>query len=594
MSHYRTCNTIEINNFLNKEVTLCGWVHRRRDHGGVIFIDLRDRSGYCQVVFRSEISSEEHGRADLLRNEFVVMIKGKVILRTEENINPNMINGELEVEALSLELLSKSETPVFSLDEKEEIEVHEEIRLKYRYLDMRRQRLKTNLIFRHRYMQQIRALLNNENFLEIETPILNKTTPEGARDFIVPSRLNKNMCYALPQSPQIFKQILQIGGLERYYQIVKCFRDEDLRADRQPEFTQIDLEMSFMTQNEIMSLAENVIMNACKNIFSNKFTFPESAVPRMTYKEAIENYGSDKPDLRFDMKIKNPENACMQSEFQVFKKIKENGGIIRAVCVPEGDKLSRKDIDDATEYVKTFGAKGLAWMRMTESGLESNIVKFFSDACQKDIISVMQALPGNIIFFVADKAGIVYPSLGNLRLLLAKKLGMTKEKELKFLWVYDFPLFEYDEKEKRYNSVHHPFTMPLIEDVHEFDKDVLKIRSQAYDFVLNGSELGGGSVRISTPEVQKKVFSVLGIDELTAENKFGFLLTALKYGTPPHGGIAFGLDRILMIMLEQQSIRDVIAFPKTQRGICLMSGSPSDVSEDQLHELNFKFNDSAD
>lgn len=569
---------------IDQELTLSGWVLRRRDHGGVIFVDLRDRSGFCQVVFRPETSKEAHDLADRLRSEFVIRVVGKVIAREAMNINPDMATGEVEVDVLKLEILSEAKTPVFSLDSKENIEVNEEIRLKHRYLDLRRDELKNNLLARHRFSQAVRNELDKNDFLDIETPILNKATPEGARDFIVPSRLNPGNFYALPQSPQIFKQILMVGGMERYYQIVKCFRDEDLRKDRQPEFTQIDIETAFLSQEELMELIEKTILNAMKSSFP-KAAIPEEKVKRMTYAEAMQTYGSDRPDTRFDMKLIDVEAAVKNCEFKVFNTVLENKGLIRAICVKNGKELSRKDIDEATKYVAQFGARGLAWMRVTENGLESNIVKFFPEASQKALLETTGAEAGDLLLFVADSKEVTYQALGNLRLELAKKLNLLDDNILHFLWITDFPLMEYDAKEKRYFAVHHPFTAPKEEDLDKLESDPQSVRSQAYDFVLNGVELGGGSIRIHAAPLQNKIFKLLGIEEEEAKEKFGFLLDALSYGAPPHGGVAFGLDRILMLMQQCDSIRDVIAFPKTQRGQCLMSESPSAVPTESTEEL---------
>ncbi len=589
MSHYRSLYSGALRaTQVGQKHTLSGWVLRRRDHGGVIFVDIRDLTGITQIVFRKEISETAHQKADALRSEFVITVTGKVTKRLAENINPDMPTGEIELEVEELNILSESKTPPFSLDPKDQFDVNEEIRLRYRYLDIRRGEIRDHLIKRHEYSQAVRNLLNDHHFLEIETPILNKATPEGARDFLVPSRLNANQFYALPQSPQIFKQILMIAGMDRYYQIVRCFRDEDLRSDRQPEFTQIDLEMSFLTQEEIMSLMEKIVLGSLAQVFPDKVPSAQLEIPRMTYQVAMEDYGSDKPDTRFEMKLINMEKAIVGTTFQVFNKVLENKGIIRAICVEPGKDISRKDIEDATAFVANYGARGLAWMRVTDAGLESNIVKFFTEESQKEIIKTAKAKPGSTLFFVADKPSVVYAALGNLRLNLGKKLGLIDEKKMNFLWVYDFPLFDYDEKEKRLVAIHHPFTSPSFEDIGLMDTEPLKVRSQAYDFVLNGCELGGGSVRIHDTQLQSKVFSLLGINEKDAEEKFGFLLTALKNGTPPHGGLAFGLDRILMLMRGTESIRDVIAFPKTQRGQCLMSSSPSGVEKAQLEELYIK------
>ena len=591
MGYYRTtnCNNVDVN-AINQNIVLSGWVFRRRDHGGVIFIDLRDRSGFCQIVFREEVSKEAHILGEKLRSEYVIRVEGELVRRSEENINPNMKTGEVELEVKKINLLSESLTPVFGIDHSEGDEIAEDIRLKYRFLDLRRDNMKNNILKRHQFLKVIRDELDQQSFIEIETPILNKATPEGARDFIVPSRLEVGNFYALPQSPQIFKQILMVSGMEKYYQVARCFRDEDLRMDRQPEFTQIDIEMSFFTKEEIMNVLEKVFLNALSRVFGEQLGLIKTPILRISYHEAMERYGTDKPDLRFEMELIDVESAILDSDFNVFQNILKNKGIIRALCVKKGELLSRKDIDDYTKYIAQFGAKGLAWMRVKENGLDSNIVKFFNSDCQNKLIDKTKAEAGDLLLFVADKPSVVYQALGNLRLEIAKKLNIIDKDKYCFLWVDNFPLLEYDENEKRYYSIHHPFTMPVEEDIDKLESNPLEIRSQAYDFVLNGNELGGGSIRISDPKLQKKIFNLLNINEEEAEAKFGFLLSALKYGTPPHGGIAFGLDRIIMLMQKAASIRDVIAFPKTQRGRCLMSEAPSKVKEDQLIELSIKMN----
>lgn len=573
---------------IKQQVVLSGWVFRRRDHGGVIFIDLRDRSGYCQVVFREEVSKNAHTKAENIRSEYVIRVKGTIVPRTPENVNPDLKTGEVEVEVNDLEILSTSKTPVFSLDEADQIKANEEVRLKYRFLDLRREEIKTNLVKRHAFVQAVRHYLNKNKFLEIETPILNKATPEGARDFIVPSRSNPCTFYALPQSPQIFKQILMISGFERYYQIVKCFRDEDLRADRQPEFTQIDLEMSFLTKEQIMEQMEELITSTVKEVFPEQGKHISLPLPKMTYWEAMECYGTDRPDTRFEMHLINVEEAVKGCDFQVFKNVLAKGGIIRSLCIKNGKALSRKDIENYTQYIGQFGAKGLAWMRVTESGLESNIVKFFPEANQEALLKITDAQTDDLLLFVADVKSVTYSALGNLRIEIAKHLKLIDESKFNFLWVHAFPLFEYDTVEKRYYSVHHPFTMPNEEDLPKIETDPGKVTSQAYDLILNGVELGGGSVRIHNSNMQEKIFSILGIGKEEAKMKFGFLLEALQYGAPPHGGIAFGLDRIIMLMQKRNSIRDVIAFPKTQKGICLMSESPSIIEEEQLEEVSIR------
>ena len=597
MSFYRSFynNTITEEK-ISQNVTLSGWVYRRRDHGGVIFIDLRDRTGYCQIVFRKEISETAHQIADKLRSEYVIKVTGKVVEREQENINPNLVTGKVEVEVSEIVILSESETLPFSIDDKEENETNEEIRLRYRYLDIRRNDMQQNLIKRHTFLKEIRNGLDEKKFIEIETPILNKATPEGARDFIVPSRLNENCFYALPQSPQIFKQILMVGAMEKYYQIVKCFRDEDLRSDRQPEFTQIDIETSFLTEEEILTEIEEIIFPALKKTFPEKME--NFSIAKMTYDEAMESYGCDRPDTRFEMKLINVEETVKNCQFQVFQNmLKDENSLIRCICVSDGKNLSRKDIDDLTKYVGKFGAKGLAWMRVTDNGLESNIVKFFNEEIQKGLLEKTNAKNGDLLFFVADKKKIVFQALANLRLKIAEMLNMIDQQKMNFIWIVDFPLLEYDETEKRLSAVHHPFTMPKeVEVLQEIEnlplpekiKKLSSLKSLAYDLVLNGVELGGGSVRIHDAKIQKQIFNLLGISKEQAEEKFGFLLKALFYGTPPHGGIAFGVDRIIMLMQNLSSIRDTIAFPKTQKGICLMSESPSPIQDEDLEELHIK------
>lgn len=566
---------------IGKEVTLSGWVMRRRDHGGVIFVDLRDRSGFCQVVFNPDTSADAHKLAESLRSEYVIRVSGKVEGRSKDMINPKIPTGEIEVFVESLTILSEAKTPPFSLED--EIDTNEDVRLKYRYLDLRRARMLDNVVKRHEISQAFRQHLNKSKFLEIETPILNKSTPEGARDFLVPSRLNNGEFYALPQSPQIFKQILMIAGMERYYQIARCFRDEDLRADRQPEFTQVDIETSFLSTDEFLTMMEDVLASTIKDVYGKEIPTPFIRLP---YKEAMERFGSDKPDTRFAMELVNIQEAVAESDFQVFKNALSGGGIIRAINVKGGERLSRKDIDDYTKYVSIFGAKGLAWMRVTENGLESNIVKFFNDECQKKIIEKANAEKGDLLFFVAASSKVVYDALGNLRLKIAEKLNLIDKDAMNFLWVVDFPLFEYDGKEKRYVSLHHPFTAPVDEDLDKLESSPADVRSDAYDCVLNGNEIGGGSQRIFKSDIQMKVFSILGLTIEDAKEKFGFLMEALSFGAPPHCGMAFGLDRLVMLLQGLSSIRDTMAFPKTQKGQCLMSDSPSSVSEEQLEELS--------
>lgn len=573
-------------NDIGKEVKLAGWVLRRRDHGGVIFVDLRDRTGFAQIVFNPQVNEEAHNKAQDLRSEFVISVVGKVRARSAEMINPKIPTGEIEVMVEKLELLNTSETPPFMLED--DIDTNEEIRLKYRYLDLRRPKIFNNLYYRFLITNAFRKHLAENGFIDVETPILNKSTPEGARDFLVPSRLSAGDFYALPQSPQIFKQILMISGFDRYYQIAKCFRDEDLRADRQPEFTQVDIETSFLSTDEFLSIMEKVIADIVKEVYNIDLSLP---LPRLSYKEAMENYGSDKPDTRFELKLINVEDAVRGCDFAVFKNALDNKFIIRCLNAKGGEKLSRKDIDDFTKYVGIFGAKGLAWMRVTENGLESNIVKFFSKENQNKILEITNAEKGDLLFFVADTPKITFDALGNLRLKVAEKLNLIDKDKLNFLWVVEFPLFEYDYKEKRISATHHPFTAPVPEDIAILESDTLKVRSDTYDLVLNGNEIGGGGQRIYDSSVQAKIFNLLGISEEKAKERFGFLLDALKYGAPPMCGMAFGIDRVVMLLQKQDSIREVIAFPKTQKGQCLMSGCPSTVDEEQLEELHLKVDD---
>ena len=569
---------------IGKEVKLAGWVLRRRDHGGVIFVDLRDRTGFVQIVFNPEISKEAHNDAQDLRSEYVISVEGKVRARSPEMVNPKIPTGEIEVMVEKMELLNTSETPPFLLED--DIDTGEDIRLKYRYLDLRRTKVFNNLYKRFQITNAFRKHLADNGFIDVETPILNKSTPEGARDFLVPSRLNAGDFYALPQSPQIFKQILMIGGFERYYQVAKCFRDEDLRADRQPEFTQVDIETSFLNTDEFLSIMESVTANIVKDVYGIDIPTP---FPRLNYYDAMEMYGSDKPDTRFELKLINVEDAVRGCDFAVFKNALDNKFIIRCLNAKGGvDKLSRKDIDDFTKYVGIFGAKGLAWMRVTDKGLESNIVKFFSEENQKKILEVTKAEKGDLLFFVADTPKVTFDALGNLRLRVAEKLNLIDKDKLNFLWVVEFPLFEYDHKEKRISATHHPFTAPVPEDVAILESEPLKVRSDTYDLVLNGNEIGGGGQRIYDSKIQAIIFKLLGIDEEKAKLRFGFLLDALKYGAPPMCGMAFGIDRVIMLLQKQDSIREVIAFPKTQKGQCLMSGCPSTVDADQLDELHLK------
>lgn len=574
----------------NTEVFLYGWAFRFRDQGGVIFIDLRDRTGIIQVVARREVLGESFSKAEQVRSEYVLAIQGKLQNREPEAVNPKLTLGHLEVIIEKLEILNTSKTPPFQLDEFDES--GEEIRLKYRYLEMRKDELKSRLVKRHEMIFNIRKYLHERKFLEIETPILNKSTPEGARDFLVPSRLNVGTFYALPQSPQIFKQILMVGGMERYFQIVKCFRDEDLRADRQPEFTQLDMEFSFVEEEDVMREVEDLVRFVFHETFGINLPNP---FPRMTYEEAMEFYGSDKPDLRFGMKLHNISDIVKNTEFQVFRNALESGGVVKAICVPGGGIISRKEIEELTMWLnKDYKAKGLAYMKHGANGLESTITKRFTSAELEAIATRVGSKEGDMIFFGADTPNIVNASLGALRLRLAQKFDKPKEDEYNIIWILDFPMFEFDPVTKTLSPMHHPFTSPKDGDILETDsleilrEKAVRMRSKAYDLVLNGNEIGGGSIRIHNQTIQEKVFELLGISKEEANSKFGFLLEALQYGAPPHGGIALGIDRILMLMTHGKSIRDVIAFPKTQKGQCLMSGCPSPVETKQLEELHIR------
>ncbi|MHB8137634.1 MAG: aspartate--tRNA ligase [Smithellaceae bacterium] len=565
-----------------KEVILMGWVHRRRDHGGVIFVDLRDREGIVQIVFNPEAGETVHGEAHKIRSEYVLAVKGNVRIRPEGMTNPDLATGQIEVVISDLEILNESKTPPFSFDDEE---ISENIRLKYRYLDLRRPAIQQNLFLRSRLAAATRRYFEENGFIEVETPFLTKSTPEGARDYLVPSRINKGSFYALPQSPQIFKQLLMVSGFDRYYQIVKCFRDEDLRADRQPEFTQIDVEMSFITEDDIMQMMEGLMAAIFKACLGKELSLP---LPRLTYADAISRYGKDNPDVRFGMEIKDLTAIVKSSGFKVFAEVAAQGGVIKAIKADQASKLSRKDLDALTDFVAIYGAKGLAWAKVNAADWTSPIFKFLKPEEVASISKAMNASEGDIIFFLADSAKVVHDSLGNLRLHLAKKLNLIDPDALAFTWVTEFPLMEYSETEKRFVSTHHPFTSPFLEDLPLMTADPGKVRARAYDLVLNGSEIGGGSIRIHRKDIQAQVFSALGLSDDEARIKFGFLLDALEYGAPPHGGLAFGLDRLAMIMTGAESIRDVIAFPKTQKAACLLSDAPSKVSIEQLMELSLK------
>ena len=569
---------------IDQVVVLMGWCQTRRDHGGVIFVDLRDYTGISQIVFKMEISETSHVLADSIRGEFVLAVKGKVAHRIEGNVNPKLPTGEIEILVETLEILNKSETPPYVLEDRENVD--EKLKLKYRFLDLRDSTLQNNLMLRSKAMQIVRNYFTGQSFFEIETPILTKSTPEGARDYLVPSRVNPGLLYALPQSPQLFKQLLMISGYDRYMQLARCFRDEDLRGNRQPEFTQIDLELSFTEPEEIFKLTEGLMVKLFEETINVKV---ETPFPRMTYQEAMLNYGSDAPDIRFDLKLKDISDIASECELRVFKQIVEKGGIVNAICVPGGSDFSRKDLDDLTEFAQIFGAKGMAWIKSNQDGWQSPIAKFFTDEQKLALEERVGLTVGDLVLFCADIKKVVYDTLGNLRKEIARRRGLIDENEFRFVWVTDFPLFEYSETEKSYTSSHHPFTMPEIDDLEKFgDQEPEKIRSRAYDVVLNGVEIGGGSIRIHREDIQKKVFHLLKLTKEEIESKFGFLMKALSYGAPPHGGIALGFDRMMMFLLKTNSIRDVIAFPKTQKASCLMTNAPSSVKTGQLDELHIR------
>ncbi|WP_213406272.1 aspartate--tRNA ligase [Staphylococcus pasteuri] len=585
MSKRTTYCGLVTENLLNEKVTLKGWVHNRRDLGGLIFIDLRDREGIVQIVFNPDFSQEALNIAETVRSEYIVEVQGVVTKRDAETVNPKIKTGQVEVQVENIEIINKSETPPFSINE-ENTNVDENIRLKYRYLDLRRQELAQTFKMRHQTTRSIRQYLDESGFYDIETPVLTKSTPEGARDYLVPSRVHDGEFYALPQSPQLFKQLLMISGFDKYYQIVKCFRDEDLRADRQPEFTQVDIEMSFVDQEDVMAMGEEMLRKVVKDV---KGIDVEGPFPRMTYEEAMNRYGSDKPDTRFDMELINVSQLGHEMDFKVFKDTVENNGEIKSIVAKgAAEQYTRKDMDALTEFVNIYGAKGLAWVKVTEEGLTGPIARFFEDKDAKLLKSLTDAEAGDLVMFVADKPEVVAQSLGALRIKLAKELGLIDETKLNFLWVTDWPLLEYDDESKRYVAAHHPFTSPKKEDIDKLDSEPENAQANAYDIVLNGYELGGGSIRIHNGELQEKMFEVLGFTKEQAQEQFGFLLDAFKYGAPPHGGIALGLDRLVMLLTNLSNLRDTIAFPKTASATCLLTDAPGEVSDKQLEELSLR------
>lgn len=566
---------------VGSEVVLCGWVSRRRDHGGLIFVDMRDRSGLVQIVFDEAVMpAGTFHEAESLRSEFVLSIRGAVRARSEDTVNPNMETGEVEIVVSELHILNKAKTPPFYIQDG--IDVDEMIRLRYRYLDLRRPEMQANMILRHRVTKLMRDFFDRNGFLEIETPMLCKSTPEGARDFLVPSRLNAGEFYALPQSPQIFKQLLMVSGFEKYFQIVRCFRDEDLRADRQPEFTQLDIEMSFMDQDSILSLMEEMVKELFEKSIGAKIEIP---LPRMSWDEAMERFGSDKPDLRFGMELQDITDYVGGSEFKVFNAVLEMGGRVKVINVDGYANIPRRELDGLVSYVQGYGAKGLAWIQYTEEGVKSPFKKFYSDETFERIKNAVGAKTGDLLLVVADQPAVVAQALGELRLEMGRRRNLIDPDALSFLWVVDFPMFEYSAEEKRYKAMHHPFTAPRDEDIPLLQTDPGRVKANAYDMVLNGVEIGGGSLRIYRSDLQEQVFETLGLSPEEAREKFGFMMNAFEYGTPPHGGLAFGLDRLVMLMAKRRSIRDVIPFPKTQSASDVMCEAPSPVEEKQLREL---------
>ncbi|MDP2892464.1 MAG: aspartate--tRNA ligase [Bacillota bacterium] len=569
---------------VGKKATLMGWAAKRRDLGGLIFVDLRDRSGVAQIVFDQSRSPENFKKAERIRSEYVIAVKGSIVKRDKETVNPKIPTGEVELKVEEFKILSTAETPPFYIEDG--ITANENVRLKYRYLDLRRPEMQANIMMRHKVAQITRKYMDDNGFLEIETPMLTKSTPEGARDYLVPSRLHPGKFFALPQSPQLFKQLFMVSGLDRYYQIVRCFRDEDLRSDRQPEFTQIDMEMSFVEPADVLEINEGLICRIFEEAIGVKLKRP---FRRLTWEEAMSRYGSDKPDTRFGLELTDISELVKDCGFNVFASAVKNGGSVRGINAKGGAAVfARRELDALVEFVKTYGAKGLAWVTITEEGLKSPITKFFSGEQMDKIIARMGGEKGDVIFFVADKNKVVFDSLGALRLELAQRLKLIDYSRFDVLWVNEFPLLEYDEQEKRFVACHHPFTSPMDEDIALLESDPCRARAKSYDIIINGCEIGGGSVRIHSRKLQEKMFSLLGFDKETAWARFGFLLEAFKYGAPPHGGIAYGLDRLVMLLCGKSSIRDVIAFPKVQNSSCPMTDAPSDVDAKQLKELHIR------
>jgi aspartyl-tRNA synthetase len=568
---------------IDTRVTVMGWVHSRRDHGGLIFVDLRDRTGILQIAFNPDVNTAAHAKAHSLRSEYVIAVRGRVAHRPEGTVNAELATGEVEILADELTILNEAQTPPFEISDR--TEATESIRLKYRFLDLRRPSMQKILLTRHRMCQVIRTFLTENDFIEFETPMLTKSTPEGARDYLVPSRVEPGSFFALPQSPQLFKQILMVSGFDRYFQIVKCFRDEDLRADRQPEFTQVDLELSFIDEEDIYRILENLMQRLFKEVLAVDI---ETPFPRLSYKEAMDRFGVDKPDTRFALELCDVTPALKGSGFKVFAQAIEKGGVVKGLTV-KGADFSRKDLDELVEVAKTYGAGGLVWIKINPEGWQSPVAKFLSDAEKQEIAKTMGAETGDLLLLVGDPSFVTAcTAIGNVRLHLIKKLNLQPSRQFAFLWVNKFPLLEFDKEEKRWVAMHHPFTSPLDEDLGMLDTDPGRVRARAYDLVMNGSEIGGGSIRIHRPDVQSRMFSLLGIQDEEAAVKFGFLLDALRFGAPPHGGLALGLDRMVMLMTGCDSIRDVIAFPKTQKAACVMSGAPSPVDQKQLRELHIK------